>query len=211
MNPDLYETLGIDRTASPDEIKRAYRGKAAQTHPDRGGDADQFAEVNRAYLVLYDPAKRAKYDALGDADTTPDDELGKAVAIVIGAFDQAIVEAVQRGVENVDIVALARQSIRKDISEGEQANASLREAIKRTKKVSHRLRFSGTGENFLGRSLDQRIARDEQNIVGNNERLALLRRALGMVDQYVYYVDAPMTPAWAATSATGGWDTYRKG
>ncbi len=202
---DLYETLGIDRDAQPDEVKRAYRKAAARTHPDAGGNADHFAEVNRAYLVLYDPAKRSRYDATGEADTKSRDELGPVVGIITAAFDKAVMEACQRGVENVDIVALARQSIRKDISEGEQANGNLREAVKRTKKVSHRLRFSGTGEDFIGRALDQQIARHEANIVGNNERLALLRRALGMVAQYVYIVDAPMTPAWGSTSTNGVW------
>jgi DnaJ-class molecular chaperone with C-terminal Zn finger domain len=202
---DLYETLGLDRDAQPDEIKRAYRKAAARTHPDAGGNADAFADVNRAYMVLYDPAKRARYDALGDADTKPRDDLGPVVSIIVAAFDKAVVEAIQRGVENVDIVALARQSIRKDIAEGEMSNAGLREAVKRTKKVSHRLRFSGNGENFIGRALDEQIARHEANIAGNNERLALLRKAVERLAEYVYYVDAPMTPGWGTASTTGRW------
>lgn len=66
---DYYRILGVDRSASPDQIKRAYRKLAAQYHPDRHqGDpkmADKFKEINEAYEVLRDPEKRRKYDTLG--------------------------------------------------------------------------------------------------------------------------------------------------
>jgi DnaJ-class molecular chaperone len=59
---DLYNTLGIDRSANPDEIKRAYRKLAAQHHPDRGGDTKKFQEIQAAYDTLSDPEKRNAYD-----------------------------------------------------------------------------------------------------------------------------------------------------
>ena len=57
-----YETLGVSNTASPDEIKRAYRKLASQHHPDKGGDTAMFQKVEEAYRVLSDPQKRAEYD-----------------------------------------------------------------------------------------------------------------------------------------------------
>jgi DnaJ-class molecular chaperone len=59
---DHYSTLGVDRGASPDDIKRAYRKAAAQHHPDRGGDTAKFQEVQAAYETLSDPGKRQQYD-----------------------------------------------------------------------------------------------------------------------------------------------------
>jgi curved DNA-binding protein len=59
---DHYNTLGIDRGASQDDIKRAYRKAAAQHHPDRGGDTAKFQEVQAAYETLSDPGKRQQYD-----------------------------------------------------------------------------------------------------------------------------------------------------
>jgi curved DNA-binding protein len=59
---DHYNTLGIDRGASPDDIKRAYRKMAAQHHPDRGGDTAKFQEVQAAYDTLSDQVKRQQYD-----------------------------------------------------------------------------------------------------------------------------------------------------
>jgi len=59
---NYYEALGVDRTASPDEIKRAYRRLASQHHPDKGGDKSKFQEVEEAYRVLGDSQQRAQYD-----------------------------------------------------------------------------------------------------------------------------------------------------
>jgi curved DNA-binding protein len=59
---NYYDVLGVDKTATPDEIKKAYRKLASQHHPDKGGDTAKFQEIQTAYDTLSDPNKRAEHD-----------------------------------------------------------------------------------------------------------------------------------------------------
>ena len=65
--PDYYKALGVDRKATPDEIKKAYRKLARQYHPDRNPDdkraEERFKEISQAHDVLGDPDKRKQYDS----------------------------------------------------------------------------------------------------------------------------------------------------
>lgn len=62
---DYYETLGVPKSATADEIKKAYRRLARKHHPDAGGSEEKFKEIGEAYEVLSDAEKRAQYDQFG--------------------------------------------------------------------------------------------------------------------------------------------------
>jgi len=64
---DYYEVLGVSKSASADEIKKAFRRAAIEHHPDKGGDETKFKEINEAYEVLKDTDKRKRYDQFGHA------------------------------------------------------------------------------------------------------------------------------------------------
>jgi len=61
---DYYEILGVNKTSSQDEIKKAYRKLAMKHHPDKGGDEQRFKEISVAYDTLSDPQKRSEYDQM---------------------------------------------------------------------------------------------------------------------------------------------------
>ena len=65
-NNKYYELLGVEKTATYDEIRKAFRKLALKNHPDRGGDKEKFQELNGAYEVLSDKEKRDIYDKYGE-------------------------------------------------------------------------------------------------------------------------------------------------
>merc|ERR1719335_1343893 len=65
-NEKFYKLLGVDKNASDNDIKKAFRKLAIKHHPDKGGDPETFKEITRAHEVLSDPEKRRMYDQGGE-------------------------------------------------------------------------------------------------------------------------------------------------
>ena len=63
LSKDYYKILEVEKDASAEDIKKAFRKLAHEHHPDKGGDEDKFKELNEAYEVLSDPDKRRDYDS----------------------------------------------------------------------------------------------------------------------------------------------------
>src|SRR5512144_3254876 len=62
---NYYEVLGVPKSASADDIKKAFRKLSRKHHPDAGGSEEKFKEINEAYQVLSDAEKRKQYDEFG--------------------------------------------------------------------------------------------------------------------------------------------------
>lgn len=88
MAKDYYSVLGIDKKASKEDIKKAFRKLAHKYHPDKGGtDESKFKEITEAYSVLSDDKKRREYDAYGQAFPGGASRGGQAGAQGFGGFD----------------------------------------------------------------------------------------------------------------------------
>ena len=112
---DAYALLGVTRTASTDQIRNAYRERAMVHHPDRGGDASTWSDMQRAYDTLCDPQRRAMYDR--SQPTNGSAESHFAHAFVDG-------EAPRKGMNIVEQMEAARQEESKSGERGALAHSS---------------------------------------------------------------------------------------
>lgn len=148
MTASHYDTLGVPREASADEIKRAWRAKASAAHPDRnGGSTEDMQAINRAYEVLSDSARRAQYDASGtdQLDKPVEDE---ARDMLLGAFSQVL----DRDGDWLLEAEFMLQGVRAQI-EAHFAEAT----AKRGRLVKRRGKVRAKGENLLHGIIDQHI------------------------------------------------------
>lgn len=77
----LYEDLDVTPESTPEEIKKAYRKKARESHPDQGGDPEEFKKISKAYEILSDTNRRERYDSTGQ--TEPENDLDPKIRMII--------------------------------------------------------------------------------------------------------------------------------
>ena len=107
---DYYDIIGVSRRASIQEIKKAYREKAREIHPDKGGDEEKFKKLGQAYEVLSDPQKRASYDRYGKGGSSsppggfgpfPNDGYGSNIFREFSMFSTPIVAYLDVSLEDL--------------------------------------------------------------------------------------------------------------
>lgn len=175
MSNSLYETLGVDKTATNEEIKKAYRRLARKYHPDINKDAnaeDKFKEINAAYEILSDEKKRKQYDLHGDSmfggqsfhDFTQSQNMGNLDEILrnifgggfsgfSGGFNESNFGSFSQGF-GADLNVNARINIPFEIAvNGGEKNInyngeSIKIRIPAGIKTGEKLRIKGKGKNF---------------------------------------------------------------
>lgn len=116
---DLYEILGVERTADREAIRRAYRAKAKTLHPDAGGGEVEFQQIQLAHTILTDDDRRAHYDATGGINTgSVENERAAVLEILANTFTQVIANS-QQDPATWDLLSSVRAEINKKVAEGE--------------------------------------------------------------------------------------------
>lgn len=142
FNP--YEVLDVPKTASPADVKRAYRKRAKSAHPDAGGSADEFMRLQHSQLILLDPARRERFDKTGTIDPTePDNALASAISIIVGFFNTVVRQHIaSNGADptKVDLVAEARKAFKQNVASFEKEKQKFIRQSEKLAAVEKRLR-----------------------------------------------------------------------
>jgi curved DNA-binding protein CbpA len=192
---DPYKILGVDRTASTEEVRRAYRERAKATHPDvPGGSKEEFRKVQRALTTLADPKKREHYDNTGtDDDGVPDNSDVGAINILVGFFEAAVTEFSNvQGADilQVNLIAAAREWLNESNKALLKQKQQLESKARKLEKVEKRLRRKQSGQaSMLNRALRAHIDGLRRNEQAKDRQAAANNAALKLLDEYVFDAD----------------------
>ena len=195
---DLYETLGVARTASRDAVRRAFRDRARRAHPDAGGSVEAFGALCRARDVLSDPGRRERYDRTGEADdaSIADNLEANALDWAMRKVDEAIADlmAAVSTRRSRTYWRRAGASARSNLAQYAAQQRQLREGAESYRKLAKRFRRKGRGENRMKLLLEGK-ALDMERVAERNEDLVRpLRRALEILADYEFDFDRPPMP-----------------
>jgi hypothetical protein len=194
MNP--YEELGVEKTATSAQIKKAYRKRAQQLHPDKGGDKEAFQRLNAAHEILSDESARKRYDETGETGRPVEDDLTRdLVQLMTQVIDQT------HDVEHANIVELMRARLKEAISQNQAQKGKVQVAINKRSKVLSLLKIREGEHNLLADALTRDVALGGETLMKIDEVISRLWKLIDRVDAYSYSVSAPTTQ-WSANPFT---------
>jgi len=207
---DPYALLGVARTASALAIKSAYRQRVQVTHPDRGGDPDEFIAVARAFSLLSDPEARQLYDQTGIVDEKGIEALRRDVAAILAdMFDAAVSTAIATGLglDKVDFVSQMRSAVDTGLAEARLSEMRTNRDIASLDLLRRRVRRNEDGRNLFVDRLDQQITTKSEARQITRRRIMMLELARTELGNYASEIerggrartpraDAPKTPVF---------------
>jgi curved DNA-binding protein CbpA len=173
-----YEILGVEKTASEEEIKKAFRKKSKETHPDAGGNAAEFRKVAAANKLLSNPENRAEYDRTGIWEE--DTETSRPEKVLVEMYMEALKVFVTTGNQvhfKERIACKLDQNINEFRAQREEAEIHLRrliEHMEKTKGPEHR-NVIGLRQKSIQKGLEQTIEVSGLNITLMEEAKSLLK------------------------------------
>jgi len=166
MNP--YEILGVEPTADKSEIEKTYRSKARKTHPDHGGDKDEFKQLALAYSILKDENKRKHFDETGSTESENTED---------SVFRQLIIQAFIRSDNPIEV---ALKKVQSDIENIEKARETelaqaktLEKRLAKFKKSNHP---DSEDKELIIESIEASIIKHQQDAKGFDTPLNMLTR-----------------------------------
>lgn len=181
-----YETLGIAKDSTANQIKSAYKKKAMKHHPDKGGDVKEFQKIQKAYDVLGDETRRQQYDETGD-DAEAQDRSLLDLQILGNLFTQIIDQV--GDVDRQDLVLILNDHLHGEITRASQAKKQQEYLIEKLTKILGRLKVAEGKRNLLGEMTEGKILQAQRTIQEIEESIKTVQRIRALLEGFEYEID----------------------
>lgn len=179
---DLYDLLGIKRDATQDEIKKAYKSKAQQAHPDKeGGCEEKFNDIQFAYEVLSDQDRKMAYDETGESCESFFNLDGQEEGEIIRKFMQLLSDnsSIAR-----DYPALILQQLRSEYDTIEISIDKVKEANEKMESLRDKIFCDEGEENLLVDALDKMLFENRRAIQQYQTKHKVMELAVDRIKKY---------------------------
>ena len=179
-----YETIGVHETATAEEIKKAYRERSKELHPDANdGDDKGFAKLAKAYKVLSDPEKRKKYDETGiDTENNEAEQVNSIMAGLTLAFLEHA-----PSVKTESLTDFVKKQVKEQLGNAKSAVTKLEKEIDRAENAKNRIVRKELGHNLILSVFENKISEARTNIVSTTKLFCYLAK---------YWKKSSPIPTW---------------
>ncbi len=205
MNP--YRVLKIRKDSRDKRIKKAFRDRVKQCHPDVGGNEKEFIEIRGAYAVLIDKDRRALYDRTGEIDETTALWFESQIVSAIASLFNAFLTSGEAFKKDVDIIKSMIEKADKTCRQMEEGSGKQEGIIKALKELRRRINNKRAGGGDIFNTLiDYRIKEAEETKERVDKNTKVLSRVVKELEGYTCIVELVQTvQVWnyATVSNTG--------
>ncbi len=192
---DPYEILNLGKDATSDDVKKAYRDRAKEAHPDTGGSADKFALVKLAADILGDEERRKKFDETGSTDESSPDNAQSAIHSEIAwALAMSMQQAEMSGMvlEQVDIVDQMDKYLQQKLISAKTDHGTATKTMDKLNRVKGRFKVN-QGRNILSDMIQTQINNVVSTIANIDRSIESGTGALALLEGYEFET-APAEP-----------------
>ena len=188
---DLYKTLKIKRSATPEQIKKAFRKRSMISHPDRGGDQRDFEQIVLAYKILGDPQKKARYDTTGEYDVGVNKIFSEAMELIYSVFGNLIGEVIKHSasIKDQDMVQHLKNCIAANLDNLSKEMLGLHQGKKILEDALDRFTPIEGEDNLLDPMVRNHLMGLERTMKQNEHIQEINKEALRIIKMYKFKVD----------------------
>ena len=209
MNVDYYEVLEVDSLATKEEIRKSYILKSKTAHPDVGGNAEDFSQINEAYKVLYDDEARRIYDATGKSIYNPIEIEEESKNLLVGIFTE-IIEYDDFWYRK-DVLADILEDLKRRQTARIRDTSIVKELINKCEQMVGKVKKEKKKEdededNIFDKVILQKIQTKREELALAELDVKIIARSIEVLDEYNFTATDGSIMDFLKTSAEKAWD-----